>query len=77
MNIEIVDKEINFDNIESGTLVKFSDKGCYFSSYGILVKDVDDQNPILYDIESDKYYTDVEMYDITVVQNRKVKLVIE
>lgn len=77
MKIEVKENKLNIDEIESGTLVKFSDKGCYLSSYGILVKDVDSQNPILYDIESDKYYTDVEMYDIVVIQNREVKFVIE
>ena len=63
-------------NIKSGALVKFNDKG--FSPYydGIYLTDIDGENPILYDLGEDKYYKDIELYDIEVV-NGNVKLVVE
>ena len=63
-------------NIKSGTLVKFNDKGfppCY---YGIYLTDIDEENPILYVLEEDKYCKDVDMYDIEHVIG-DVKLVVE
>ena len=64
------------EKIKSGTFVKFNDKGfppCY---YGIYLTDIDEENPILYDLEEDQYYKDIELYDIEVV-NGNVKLVVE
>ena len=46
---------------------------CY---YGIYLTDIDEENPILYVLEEDKYCKDVDMYDIEVV-NGNVKLVVE
>ena len=78
MKIEIIDNDLDINDIESGTLVQFCDKvGLSISTYGILLKDIDGKNPIIYDLESDKYYTDVDMYTIKVAQNREVKLVVE
>ena len=64
------------EKIKSGTLVKFNDKG--FPPYydGIYLTDIDGKNPILYDLGEDKYYKDIELYDIEVV-NGNVKLVVE
>ena len=64
------------ENIKSGTLVKFNDKGLVPCYYGIYLTDIDEENPILYDLEEDKYYKDIELYDIEVV-NGNVKLVVE
>lgn len=64
------------ENIKSGTLVKFDNKGLVPCYYGIYLTNIDEENPILYDLEEDKYYTDVELYDIEVV-NGDVKLVVE
>ena len=64
------------EKIKSGTLVKFNDKGlslCYYRTY---LTDIDGGNPILYDLEEDQYYKDIELYDIEVV-NGNVKLVVE
>ena len=63
-------------NIKSGTLVKFSDKGLLPRYYAIYLTDIDEKNPILYDLEEDKYYKDVDMYDIEPVIG-DVKLVVE
>lgn len=64
------------EKIQSGTLVKFNDKGLVPCYYGIYLTNIDEENPILYDLEEDQYYTDVDMYDIeSVIGN--VKLVVE
>ena len=36
------------ENIKSGTLVKFNDKGLVPCYYGIYLTDIDGENPILY-----------------------------
>ena len=64
------------EKIKSGTLVKFNDKGFPLRYYGIYLTDIDEENPILYDLEEDQYYKDIELYDIEVV-NGNVKLVVE
>ena len=64
------------EKIKSGTLVKFNDKGLAPCYYGIYLTDIDEENPILYDLEEDQYYKDIELYDIEVV-NGNVKLVVE
>ena len=64
------------EKIKSGTLVKFNDKGFPLHYYGIYLTDIDEENPILYDLEEDQYYKDIELYDIEVV-NGNVKLVVE
>ena len=63
-------------NIKSGTLIKYNDKGLVPCYYGIYLTDIDEENPILYDLEEDQYYKDIELYDIEVV-NGNVKLVVE
>ena len=71
-----VEFNIKTENIKSGTLVKFNDKGfppCY---YGIYLTDIDEENPILYDLEENQYYKDVDSYDIEPVIG-DVKLVVE
>ena len=64
------------EKIKSGALVKFNDKGLVPCYYGIYLTDIDEENPILYDLEEDQYYKDIELYDIEVV-NGNVKLVVE
>ena len=63
-------------NIKSGTLVKFNDKGLSLCYYGIYLTDIDGENPILYDLEENQYYKDVDSYDIEPVIG-DVKLVVE
>ena len=63
-------------NIKSGTLVKFNDKGLVPCYYGIYLTDIDEENPILYDLEENQYYKDVDSYDIESVVG-DVKLVVE
>ena len=60
------------ENIKSGTLVKFNNKGLSLCYYGIYLTDIDEKNPILYDLEEDHYY----MYDIEPVIG-DAKLVVE
>ena len=64
------------ENIKSGTLVKFNDKGLVPCYYGIYLTDIDGENPILYDLEENQYYKDVDSYDIESVIG-DVKLVVE
>ena len=64
------------ENIKSGTLVKFNDKGLPLCYYGIYLTDIDGENPILYDLEEDQDYKDIELYDIEPVMG-DVKLVVE
>ena len=63
-------------NIKSGTLVKYNDKGLSPCYYGIYLTDIDGENPILYDLEENQYYKDVDSYDIEPVIG-DVKLVVE
>lgn len=71
-----VEFNIKTENIKSGTLVKFNDKGLSLCHYGIYLTDIDEKNPILYDLEEDHYYKDVDMYDIEPVIG-DVKLIVE
>ena len=64
------------EKIKSGTLVKFNDKGLSLCYYGIYLTDIDGENPILYDLEENQYYKDVDSYDIELVIG-DVKLVVE
>lgn len=61
------------DNIKSGTLVKFVDLPTCF---GIYLTDLDGKNPIIYDLDDDMYYTDIDRYEIEPV-NKNVRMVIE
>ena len=71
-----VEFNIKTENIKSGTLVKFNDKGFQPCYYGIYLTDIDEENPILYDLEEDQYYKDMELYDIEVGIGA-VKVVVE
>ena len=64
------------EKIKSGTLVKFNDKGLVPCYYGIYLTDIDEENPILYDLEENQHYKDVDSYDIESVIG-DVKLVVE
>ena len=64
------------EKIKSGTFVKFYDKGLVPCYYGIYLTDINEENPILYDLEENRYYKDVDSYDIESV-NSDVKLVVE
>lgn len=59
------------EEIKSGSLVKFDGK-----YYGIYLTDIDGENPILYDLEEDTYYTDIDMYNVQAV-NGNVKMIVE
>jgi hypothetical protein len=64
------------EKIKSGILVKYNNKGLMPCYYGIYLTDIDGENPILYDLEEDQYYKDVNSYDIEPVIG-DVKLVVE
>lgn len=64
------------EKIKSGTLVKYNNKGLVPCYYGIYLTDIDGENPILYDLEEDQYYKDVNSYGIEPVIG-DVKLVVE
>ena len=71
-----VEFDTKTENIKSGTLVKFKGKGFSLCYYGVYLTDIDGENPILYDLEEDRYYKDIDMYDIEPVIG-DVKLVVE
>lgn len=77
MKIEFKENKLNIDEIESGTLVKFNGIGLTPVYYAILLKDINGENPILFDLEDNQYYKDVGSYDIEIVNNKNVKFVIE
>ncbi len=60
-------------DIKSGTLIRFGD---FPTCYGIYLTDLDGKNPVIYDLNDDVYYADVDRYQIEPV-NKNVKLVIE
>ena len=66
------------EQIKSGTLVKYTSESAdsIFVSYAIYLTDVDNEEPILYDLHDDCYYRAIDMYDIEVV-NGDIKLVVE
>lgn len=67
------------DKIKSGTLVEFAyglDSTMFY--YGIYLTDMDGKNPVIYDLEDDVYYSDIERYKIRIVPvDKNIKLVIE
>lgn len=64
------------ENIKSGTLVKFNNKGFTPCYYGIYLTNIYNENLILYDLEENQYYKDINSYDIESVIG-DVKLVVE
>lgn len=66
------------EKIKSGELVRYKSKNTDppFVSYAIYLTDMDEEEPILYDLHDDCYYRDTDLYDIEVV-NGDVKLVVE
>ena len=65
------------EDVESGTLVQFGNRIEIFG-YGIVLKDIDDDNPIIYDLKDNCYYKDYEEYCIwREFDMNNVKLVIE
>ena len=66
------------ENIKSGTLLKYKSKtsDSTLISYAVYLTDMDEEEPILYDLHDDCYYGDVDMYDIEPVIG-DVKLVVE
>ena len=65
MNLEFVnDNELKkVEEVNSGTLVQFGDDTTIYG-HGIVLKNMDNDNPIIYDLEDDCYYTDYENYYI-------------
>ena len=55
---------------------RYNNKGLVPCYYGIYLTDIDGENPIIYDLEEDQYYKDVDSYDIEPVIG-DVKLVVE
>lgn len=79
MKVEFVnDNELKkVKDVESGTLVQYGDEDKIYG-YGIVLKDMDDENPIIYDLEDNCYYKDYEKYYIWhEFDMNNVKLVIE
>lgn len=65
------------EDVPSGTLVQYGSKVESYG-YGIVLKDMDDENPIIYNLEHNCYYTDYEEYYVWhEFDMNNVKLVIE
>lgn len=47
---------------DSGTIVKYTDKDGAFEECGIVIKDCDDENCILFDLNTQCYYSDTQFY---------------
>ena len=79
MKVEFVngDELKKVEDVESGTLVQYgNDTEIY--GYGIVLKDTDNDNPIIYDLEDNCYYKDYEKYCVwREFDMNNVKLVIE
>ena len=75
MKVEFNTKTVK---IKSGTLVKYKGKSRNFTfvSYAVYLTDMNKEEPILYDLNYDCYYKNVDMYDIEPVTGN-VKLVVE
>lgn len=72
--IEIIDAE----NLESGTLGLFRSKYDDIPFKAILIRNIDDETPILFDIENDVYYGDVYNNNYSLVKKyNNFKMVIE
>lgn len=71
-----VEFNVKTEKIKSGTLVRFNDKGLSLRYYAIYLTDMNEENPILYDLETNQYYNDIDMYNIEPVICA-VKLVVE
>ena len=63
MKLEFVnDNELKkVEEVNSGTLVQYGDE-TEICGYGIVLKDLDYDNPIIYDLKDDCYYADYENY---------------
>ena len=63
MKIEFVNNNElkKVEDVESGTLVQYGDDTEIYG-YGIVLKDTDNDNPIIYDLEDNCYYKDYEEY---------------
>ena len=79
MNLEFVnDNELKkIEDVNSGTLVQYGDETDIYG-YGIVLKDLDNDNPIIYDLKDNCYYKDYEEYYIwREFDMNSVKFVIE
>ena len=83
--VTIIDNRIsrkwNINDIESGTLIAYTIDNLPKTYYGIIIKDIDNNNPILYDIKDGAYYDDTfkedYMNDYEIVDVLDAKIVIE
>ena len=86
-----INKKWNINDIESGTLIAYTIDSLPIIAYtidslpkiyyGIIIKDIDNNNPILYDIKDGVYYDDMfkedYMNDYDIVDVLDAKIVIE
>lgn len=55
---------LSYEDIESGTMVLLSDKIGSLTFYAIIIKDIDEDNTIIFDLDDGCYYTDIDNYKI-------------
>ena len=71
-------RKYNINDIESGTLIAYKIDSLPKTYYGIIIKDIDNNNPVLYDIKDGVYYDDMFKEDyIEIVDVLDAKIVIE
>ena len=51
-------------------MVKFNEIGFTPVYYAILLKNIDGEKPLLFDLKDDQYYDDIDSYNIEIVENR-------
>lgn len=66
------------EDIPSGKLVEYRSNDLNDNSFGIVLKDPDGENPVIFDLENDEYYNDIENYMVVkVFSYSKYKLVVD
>ena len=78
MKLEFKNKDFTkVDKIESGTLVTYGAPDEIYG-YGIVLKNNDMEHPVIYDMECDCYFEDIENYVIhRTFDKNSIKIVIE
>lgn len=80
LNVEFKTKKLDINDLvcvteyDSGTIVKYTDKDGNFEDYGIIIKDCDDENCVLFDLEEQCYYTDTQYYYVLEELDATIKI---
>lgn len=64
MKIEMKNDILDIEDVASGTVGLFETKDGYIQFKAMIIKDIDYENPILFDIEEDNYLNDIKNYKL-------------